>query len=134
MLFGGRPLPERPLWVRALTVAIFLAILIPFAKNAVGVLPAFGIGAPRKLSAADTAEALKSRLFGPPYDPRRDLRCEEHSKTSDATPERIGAWDYICTFGLQPISSKRMKVGVRVTDKGIETISQRYELTEPYVK
>lgn len=86
MLIGGRPLPERPLWVRLLTIVLV-------------------------------------------------LRCDEHRKTTDWSPGRNGAWDYVCTCVPQSnISQQRLKVGVRVGHEAITDISQPYMLEAPYIK
>jgi hypothetical protein len=135
MLIGGRPLPERPLWVRMLTVLILLSIAIPLAKFAVAQRAAFGI-VPRKMTAEETAAALPARLYwAPQNDPRRDVRCEEHSSTSDSSHGRAGAWDYICTFVPRPeVSQKRFKVGVRIGHERITDVSSPYELEARYVR
>ena len=108
---------------------------IPFVKFAYEQRAAFGI-LPRKLTAERTAAALPARLYwAPQNDPRRDVRCEEHSRTSDSSSGRTGAWDYICTFVPRPeVSQKRLKVGVRVRHDAITDVSTQYELDAGYVK
>jgi len=134
VLFGGRPLPERPLWVRLLIIVMFLGVAVPLARFAFTQLPALGLA--RKMTAEETAAALPSRLsWLPRNDAGRDIRCDEHRQTSDWSPERAGAWDYICTFAPQPrVSQKRVKVGVRVNHEGIAEMSAVYDLDARYVK
>ena len=135
MLFGGRPIPERPLWMRALIVLVVVSVAIPLVQIAFAQRAAFGLG-PRKLTAEQTARELPSRLyFVPRNHPGRDVRCEEHSRTSDASSGRAGAWDYICTFVARPdVSQQRLKVGVRVGHEHITDVSSPYELDVPYVR
>jgi hypothetical protein len=135
VLIGGRPIPERPLWVRFVIVLAAISFAIPLVKFAYAQRAAFGI-LPRKLTAEQTAAALPARLYwAPPNDPRRDVRCEEHSRTSDSSSGRTGAWDYICTFVPRPeVSQKRLKVGVRVRHDAITDVSTQYELDAGYVK
>jgi hypothetical protein len=121
--------------VRALTVLILLSVAIPLVKFAIDQRSAFGI-VPRKMTAEQTAAALPARLpWAPQSDPRRDVRCEEHSRTSDWSPGRAGAWDYICTFVPRPeVSQQRLKVGVRVRHDAITDVSSEYVLEARYVK
>jgi hypothetical protein len=121
--------------MRLVIVLMFISVAIPIGRFAFAQLPAFGIG-PRQMTAEQTAAALPARLYWLRRDdPRRDVRCEEHSRTSDWSPARNGAWDYICTFVPQPeVSQKRNKVGVRVGREGITFVSSSYELETRYVK
>ena len=130
MLIGGRPLP------RLLAVAILLSAAAPFIRPAISALPLFGINRPAKMTADETAAALPRRLgWAPAKTPQLDVRCEEHKRTTDWTPERNGAWDYVCTFS-QPstVSPKRLKLGVRVGHDTITDVSQPYELDALYLK
>ena len=132
VLIGGRPLPERPLWVRLLTILIVLSAVTPLVKFAYAQLPVLGINRPAKLTAEQTAAALPARLA---YRAIDDLRCVEHSRTTDASPGRAGAWDYVCTFVRQPPwNQQRFKVGVRVDHDTITDVSQLYDLEARYIK
>jgi hypothetical protein len=130
MHLGGRPLP------RLLAVAILLSAAAPFIRPAISALPLFGINRPAKMTAIETAAALPRRLgWARATAPELDVRCEEHERTTDWTPERKGAWDYVCTFAPPPKSSpKRFKVGVRVGHDTITDVSQPYELDARYIK
>lgn len=100
-------------------------------------LPAFGVGAPAKLTAEQTAAALPHRaaLVPPRPDPRRDLRCEDHARTPDARNGREGAWDYLCTYIRRPDTGpERVQVGVRVDHHAIKEMSQEYALDAPHVR
>jgi hypothetical protein len=132
MLIGGRPLPERPPWVRLLTVAILLGAIAPLIRPAISALPLFGINRPDKMTAEETAAALPRRLS---WRLVKDIRCEEHKRTTDWTPERTGAWDYVCTFVAQQKSGpKGLKVGVRVGHETITELSPYYDLEARYIK
>lgn len=133
MLVGGRPLPQRPLWVRALTVIVIVAAGIPLAQLAYEWRAPLGLG-PRKLSAEETARLLPARLYFPNA-ARGDLRCEDHARTPDAADGRTGAWDFICTFAPDPNAThRRLKVGVRVGPERITDVSSPHELDAKYVK
>jgi len=62
VLIGGRPLPERPLCVRLLTIFVVLSAAAPLIKGAYSALPLFGINRPAKMTAGETAAALPKRL------------------------------------------------------------------------
>lgn len=121
--------------MRGLTVLLMVAFAIPLVQLAFAQRGALGLG-PRKLTAEQTASLLPGRLyFGPPNDPRRDIRCEDHARTSDAADGRTGAWDYICTFAPDPnATQRRVKVGVRVGHERITDVSSQHELDARYVK
>jgi hypothetical protein len=135
MLFGGRPIPKQSGPGRLLMILVLLSFLIPMGKFAVQQLPAFGMGR-AKMSAERTALHLPRRLpWYPQNDPRRSVECKDYRITSDWTPDREDAWDYICTFVPQPrVSQQRLKVGVRVNHQTITHVSDQYELDVRYVK
>jgi hypothetical protein len=126
VLFGGRPLPERPFWVRALTVVALLGLIIPLARSAYRHLPLFW---PKRdtLTAEQTAAALPRHLPYRPFDAKgRDIRCEANAG-SNGSPNP--PWDFICTFVPNPdASSKRLKVGVSVRADQIAHVSRPEEL------
>lgn len=65
-----------------------------------------------------------------------DIRCQEHQETTDWSPERNGAWDYVCTIVAQPRSDnpKQVKVGVRVRHDSITDVSQPHEPEMRYIR
>lgn len=136
VLIGGRPLPERPLWLRLLIVAVVLVGVAPLIKGAYAALPAFGINRPAKMTAEQTARALAARMPGiPANDPHRQVRCEEHARTTDWTPARNGAWDYICTVYPQAKSEQNgMRFGVRVGHDTITDRSSPHALADGYIR
>ena len=110
-----------------------LSAIIPLARGARRFLPLWGIGRPSKLPAQQTTVAF-ARYVGVKPDSARDLQCVDHTETSDAKG-RTGAWDYVCTFVADPSSGpRRVKYGVRVDDKRITRVSQRYELEARYIR
>lgn len=131
MLIGGRPLPERPFLVKVLTVCVFVMFALPLVPSAIPLMhlligPVFG---EQKLTADETAAALNRRR------PGRDAGCVEHRQSTDWTPVRDGAWDYICTYAVAPgTSTRRMKIGVRVGAGRIETTSRPHELDAQYIR
>jgi hypothetical protein len=115
-----------------LTILIVLSAAAPLMKFAYAQLPVLGINRPAKLTAEETAAALPARLQ---WRTVRDLRCEAHRQSTDWSPGRNGAWDYICTFVPQLVPHPRpLKVGVRVSHESITDISSSYELEARYVK
>lgn len=136
VLFGGRPLPERPLWVRLLTIVIVISAALPLLRFAISRLPAFGINRPSKMTAEETAAALPRRMpWKPANDPARDVRCEQYGKARDGSRGRTGGWDYVCTFVAQPKSSQaRLKVGVLVGHDAIKLVSPPHELEAPRIR
>ena len=91
------------------------------------------MGFPQKKMTADQTVAALARLPGYQEVVKQNLRCQEHAQTTDWTPERNGAWDYICTFG-ELGSPKGWKIGVRVGPDRIVSVSSVYELGGSYVR
>ena len=121
MLFGGRPLPERPLWLRVLIVAVVLIVCAPLIKSSTAsVLDRF-----LKMSAEETAHALASQpRWGGATVGARDFQCE---------PGASG-WHYVCTYLESPrVSQKRVKVGVHVGRSSITQVSLPHELNARYI-
>jgi hypothetical protein len=121
MLFGGRELPERPLWVRLLTVAAVLSMAAPLIRFSVGTLQDQFL----KMNLEDTQAVLASHPFtsavGPDRDPSSasrnpDVRCEPGSD----------GWDYFCSYTK---SGHRLRVGVRVGHRSIQQV--RYVQANP---
>jgi hypothetical protein len=132
VLFGGRPLPKLPTWVRVLIFLAFLRAALPLGKFALTQLPAMGFTLKHKMTAEQTVAAL-ARQRGWENASKRTIRCQDHAQTTDWSPERNGAWDYICTFG-DPGSPQGMKIGVRVGPDSIVATSSAYPLDAGYVK
>jgi hypothetical protein len=121
MLFGGRPLPKRPLIVRLLIVGIVICLAAPIIGfSAAGLLDQFA-----KMSSDEVEAQLASHpLWGATAGPQRDIRCEDGTR----------GWDYICTFAYRPqLSPKRMKVGVNVGHRSISYVSPPHELDARYI-
>jgi hypothetical protein len=132
VLFGGRPLPERPLWLRLLIVVVVIWAFTPLIRFAYERRSIFGINSPAKMTAEATAVALPKRLQ---WTSVQNVRCEDHRQTTDWSPGRSGAWDYVCTFVPQLVQNPRtLKVGVRVEHQSIKDVSSSYELQERYIK
>jgi hypothetical protein len=121
MLFGGRPLPARPLWLRVVIVAVVLIVCAPLIKASTAVL----LDRFLKMSAEETARVLASHpRWGGATVGARDFRCE---------PGAAG-WHYVCTYLEQPrISQKRVKVGVHVDRRSITQLSLPHELNARYI-
>jgi hypothetical protein len=116
VLFGGRELPERPLWVRLLTVALVLYVAWPVVKPGVASLQDMFL----KMSAEEAASQLGRRrsLFGPMPAPDPDVRCEPGSD----------GWDYVCSYNYQS-KLHRVKVGVLAGHESLTRISAPHEMT-----
>src|SRR5262245_114774 len=114
MLFGGRELPERPLWVRLLTIAFVLSVAWPVIKPGVTSLQDMFL----KMSAEETATLLARHPVGGPMPAAdRDTRCEPGSD----------GWDYVCSFNYQS-KQHRMKVGVQVGHQSFTRVSALHEM------
>lgn len=123
MLFGGQELPERPLWIRLLTIAIVLSVASPVIQPGVAVLQDQFLKMRArflKMGAEETAAQLATHpLWGAGPASTRDTRCEPGS----------GGWDYVCSFNYQS-TQHRMKVGVRVEQQSIASVSVPHELND----
>jgi hypothetical protein len=91
------------------------------------------MGVAQKKMTADQTVAAFARLPGYGEVPKQNLRCQDHKQTADWTPERNGAWDYICTFG-ELGNPKSTMVGVRVGPDRIVSMSSPYEAGGGYVR
>lgn len=124
MLFGGRPLPKLPLWVRLLIALAVLTAFLPTIKSVAEVLPLPFV----KMTAKQTERALATThpLWGNPSGPERDVRCEKGTDN----------WDYVCTLVVYPAKSsqKRVKVGVRVGYESLKQVSPPHDLDTRYIK
>jgi hypothetical protein len=114
MLFGGRELPERPLWLRLLTIAFVLSVAAPVIRPGVAALQdQFS-----KMSAEEAAAQLGKRsLWGAMPASDRDVRCEPGSD----------GWDYVCSYFYQS-KQHRLKVGVRVGHGSLTSVSVPHEI------
>ena len=119
MLIGGNPLPERPLWVRLLIVAMVLSAASPLIKSTAATLQDQFL----KMNAADTAVHLStypglSMLSGR----ERRVQCEPG----------LDGWDYVCTYanGVNGVKQLRRKVGVRVGHRSVTMVSAPHALEE----
>jgi len=122
MLFGGRDLPERPLWVQLLTIAAVLSMAAPLIRFSVGTLQDQFL----KMNLEDTQPVLASHFFtssvAPDRDPSSasrnpDMRCEPGS----------GGWDYFCSYTNR--IGHRLRAGVRVGHRSIQQV--RYVQANP---
>lgn len=104
------------MWLRLLIVAAVLLAASPIIKVAFARLGDRFV----KMSAEDVEAALAKPPFMIARGPETDLQCEISSAR---------ACDYICTYAYQPgVSTKRMKIGVRVAPRSIKHISPPHEL------
>ena len=120
MLFGGNPLPERPMWLRLLTVAMVLSVAWPLIGPTLDSLQDQFL----KMSADDTEVYLSVYPLraNTAIGPDRDVRCEPGNDS----------WDYICTFAYR--NSLRGKVGVRVGHDHVKVVSIPHPLDARHIR
>ncbi len=114
MLFGGRELPERPLWVRLLTVAAVLSVAAPLIRFSVGSLQDQYL----KMSLEETQAVLAAHPFTKPVGPDRDLPSSTRDPEVRCEPGADG-WDYFCSYTY---GGHRLRVGVRVGHQSIQQV------------
>jgi len=123
MLFGGRPLPDRPPALRL--VIILLVIYAASRSSTIRLSGDLLMDRFLKMSPEQVEVKLASvPLWGAAPGPERDVQCEPATR----------GWDFICSFAYGPKAlSKRLKVGVRVGRASIQKVSTPHELDARHI-